>query len=64
MTLQTMLLEFIEGMVKFDNSAPIKTDQQDALKLIESMTTSNGWHKASKALLKVNIMLGNSSSIA
>ena len=28
------------------------------------MTTSNGWEKASKSLLIVNIMLGNSNSIA
>ena len=64
MTLQTMLLDFIESKVNFDPSEAIKTDQQDALKLVGSMTMSNGWGKASKALLTVNIMLGNSSSIA
>ena len=64
MTFQTMLLEFIESKVNFDASAAVKTDQQDALKLIGSMTMSNGWDKASKALLTVNIMLGNCSSIA
>ena len=64
MPFQTMLLAFIENMVNFDNAAAIKTDQQDAIQLIGSMTTSNGWPKASKALLTLNIMLGISSGIA
>lgn len=64
MSFQTMVLNYLEEMVNLENFAYIKTDQPDALKLLETIGTSNGWVNASLPMLLLNIKLGNDNGIA
>ena len=55
MSFQTMMINYLEDMVNLENFAYIKTDQPDAIKLLETIGMSKGWDKASQSLLFLNI---------